>query len=116
MVFNLFRKSKNDDFLKPPIQVEPTPDTSGPGRMTIEDVFKITGRGTVVTGRVESGSFHVGQKVTITTTDSQISTTITGVETFRKRLDSVTAGDIAGLVLANVDHKSVQHGNIITSE
>ncbi len=120
MVFNLFRKSKTDDFIKPPITVKPSSEemvfeTSGPAKMTVEDVFLIKGRGTVITGQIESGTFHVGQKITIETENGPIETTITGVETFRNHVDFASAGTNAGLVLDNVDHKAIKHGNIVNA-
>ena len=116
-----FKKNKTDDFLKPPIRVEPSNETmtfdeGGSGKMTVEDVFKIIGRGTVVTGKVESGTFRVGQKITITTANGPINTTIAGVETFRAKVDFAAAGTNAGLVLDNVDREAVKHGDIVTAE
>ena len=76
-----------------------------------EDVFSITGRGTVITGRVSSGSIRVGDNVTIL--PSGVSTTITGIEQFRKMLDYAQAGDNVGLLLRGVSKEDVQRGNKI---
>ena len=116
-----FKKSKNDDFIKPPIRVEPSNETmtfdeGGEAKMTIEDVFFIKGRGTVITGHIDSGTFRVGQKITITTANGPIDTIITGVETFRAKVDFAAAGTNAGLVLDNVDREAVKHGDIVTAE
>ena len=112
-----FKKSKNDDFLKPPIHVEPAPDTGGPGRMTIEDVFHITGRGTVVTGRIESGSFRAGQNIIIHTANGDIHTHITGIETFKKAIDTAAAGDNVGIVIDKaIDRQQISRQNIVEAE
>lgn len=125
MGFSLFRKSKNDDFIKPPIRVEPTqntnesepaPETDGPGHMVVEDVFLIKGRGVVVTGRIDSGSFHVDQDAVIKTAHGDIQTTIVGLESFHKTHEFASAGENVGIVLAkNVTRDDVQRGNVITT-
>jgi elongation factor Tu len=79
---------------------EPVRDTEKPFLMPIEDVFTITGRGTVVTGKVERGSINVNATVEIVgIKPKSFQTTVTGIEMFRKLLDSATAGDNAGLLL-----------------
>jgi elongation factor Tu len=90
-------------------------DGDGKSRMVIEDVFLIKGRGTVVTGKVASGTFSVGQKVIIQVPSNPITTTITGIETFHKTENFVAAGTSAGLMLENVDRNAVKHGDIIES-
>lgn len=75
----------------------------------IEDVFTITGRGTVVTGTVTKGSFSVGDKVTV----NGIETTITGIEQFRKKLDTVNAGDNAGILLGDISRGQLAGGGLI---
>jgi elongation factor Tu len=83
-------------------QYIPTPEreTDKPFLMPIEDVFSITGRGTVVTGRIERGIVKVGETVEIIgIREEKITTTVTGVEMFRKLLDRVEAGDNVGLLL-----------------
>ena len=88
----------------------------GPFRMVIEDVFNIRGRGTVATGRIESGTVRVGQQARILRADTQIgSTTITGVEMFKKVLDSASAGDHVGLLLGEVSHENVMRDDVLQS-
>ncbi len=74
--------------------------------MPVEDVFSITGRGTVGTGRVERGRAKVGDEVEVIGLGAHMKTVITGAEMFRKELDEVQAGDNAGLLLRGVDKKS----------
>jgi elongation factor Tu len=81
--------------------------------MPVEDVFTIEGRGTVVTGRVETGKVAVNDKVQIIGLAPTIETTITGVEMFRKELDDAQAGDNVGLLLRGVDRTQVQRGQVI---
>ena len=82
--------------------------------MPIEDVFSITGRGTVVTGRVERGRIHTGDEVEIVGMREEIrKTTVTGVEMFRKILDEGRAGDNCGLLLRGVDKTEVERGMVI---
>lgn len=72
---------------------------TGPFRMVVEDVFTITGRGSVATGRVEAGSVKVGQSVRVSRAGTEIGTsTVTAVEMFRKKVDVATAGDNVGLL------------------
>jgi elongation factor Tu len=84
-------------------------------RMTVEDVFSIRGRGTVVTGRIESGVINVGDEVNIQHDTEVKKTTITGVEMFRKKLDQAKAGDNVGLLLKDVTRDDVQHGDVLTA-
>jgi elongation factor Tu len=96
----------------------PTPerDIDKPFLMPIEDVFSITGRGTVVTGRVERGVIHVGDKVEIVgIRDEVMNTTVTGVEMFRKELDEGQAGDNVGLLLRGVDKNEVERGQVVAA-
>lgn len=84
-----------DDYIPTPVR-----DTDKPFMMPIEDVFSITGRGTVTTGRVERGSVKVGDEIEIIgLSDTSIRTTVTGIEMFRKLLDSAEAGDTLGFYL-----------------
>lgn len=123
MGFSLFRKSNNDDLIKPPIKVDPNPQPSnetmnfdaGPGKLVVEDVFFIKGRGVVVTGQVESGSFSSEQQVIIKTALGEIRSTITSIEMFHKTADRAVAGDVCGLLLDNVNREDVSHGNIVTA-
>jgi elongation factor Tu len=92
---------------------DPARDTDKPFLMPVEDVFTITGRGTVATGRVERGVAHLGDKVEIIGLGEKKDTTITGMEMFRKLLDEVEAGDNVGLLLRGIDKKDVERGQVI---
>lgn len=92
---------------------EPERELDKPFLMLVEDVFTITGRGTVATGRIERGVVKVGEEVEIVgITDTQ-KTTCTGVEMFRKLLDRGQAGDNVGLLLRGVEKKDIQRGHVI---
>ena len=94
----------------------PTPkrDVDKPFLMPVEDVFSITGRGTVATGRIESGIIKVGEDIDIVGMGSDKKTTCTGVEMFRKLLDQGEAGDNAGLLLRGVDKEDIQRGMVLS--
>jgi len=81
--------------------------------MPIEDVFTITGRGTVVTGRAEQGVVHVGDKVELVGIRDTKDTVVTGVEMFRKTLDEGQAGDNIGLLLRGIDREDVERGMVV---
>ena len=92
----------------------PTRDTDKAFLMPVEDVFTITGRGTVATGRVERGEIKVGDVVEIVgMAEDSKQTTITGVEMFRKLLDSAVAGDNIGALLRGVDRKDIERGQVL---
>lgn len=94
----------------------PTPerDSDKPFMMPVEDVFSITGRGTVATGRVERGQVKVGEEVEIIgLTEEPAKTTVTGVEMFRKLLDYAEAGDNIGALLRGVSREDVQRGQVL---
>ena len=94
----------------------PTPDRKAdmPFLMPVEDVFTITGRGTVATGRVERGQVKMGDKVQIVgLQDEKKDTTITGIEMFRKLLDYAEAGDNIGALLRGIDKKEVERGQVL---
>ena len=94
----------------------PTPerDTDKPFMMPVEDVFSITGRGTVATGRVERGQVRVGDEVEIVgIADETAKTTVTGVEMFRKLLDYAEAGDNIGALLRGVAREDIQRGQVL---
>ena len=93
----------------------PTPqrDTDKPFLMPIEDVFTITGRGTVVTGRVERGTVKVGDEVEIVGIKETQKTVVTGVEMFRKLLDKAEAGDNIGALLRGITREAVQRGQVL---
>jgi elongation factor Tu len=84
-----------------------------PFLMPVEDVFSITGRGTVATGRIERGIIKVGETVQIVGMNSEKSTTVTGVEMFRKLLDEGQAGDNVGLLLRGVGKEEVERGMVL---
>jgi len=93
----------------------PTPerDTDKPFLMSIEDVFTITGRGTVVTGRVERGELKLNEEVEIVGIKDTRKTTVTGIEMFRKQLDSAQAGDNAGVLLRGITRDEVERGQVL---
>jgi len=94
----------------------PTPprDTEKPFMMPVEDVFSITGRGTVATGRVERGQVKIGDVVDIVgITEEAKSTTVTGVEMFRKLLDYAEAGDNIGALLRGVSRDDIERGQVL---
>jgi len=92
---------------------EPTRDIDKPFLMPIEDVFTITGRGTVVTGRVERGQIKVGEEVEIVGIKATTKTTCTGVEMFRKLLDEGRAGDNIGALLRGTKKEDVERGQVL---
>jgi len=97
-----------DDFI-------PTPkrDLDKPFLMAIEDVFTITGRGTVATGKIDTGIVHVGDKVQILGIKDTMDTTVTGVEMFRKLMDEGQAGDNVGLLLRGINRDDIERGQVI---
>ncbi len=95
----------------------PTPkrDTDKPFLMPVEDVFTISGRGTVGTGRVERGKITVGAEVEIVgLREKSVKTTVTGIEMFRKLLDDAQAGDNVGLLLRGIEKKDLERGMVIS--
>jgi len=92
---------------------EPVRETEKPFLMPVEDVFTISGRGTVATGRVERGIIKTGQEVEILGLTPTKKTVVTGVEMFRKTLDEGQAGDNVGLLLRGVNRDEVQRGQVI---
>ena len=98
-----------DEYIPVPLR-----EVEKPFLMPIEDVFSITGRGTVATGRIERGKIHVGDKVHIIGfMEKPLETTVTGVEMFRKLLDQGEAGDNAGLLLRGIDKNEIRRGMVI---
>ena len=92
----------------------PPRENEKPFLMPVEDVFSITGRGTVLTGRIETGIIHVGDPVEIVGLEEEIKTsTCTGVEMFRKLLDEGEAGDNVGLLMRGIDKKEVKRGMVV---
>ena len=93
----------------------PTPerDTDKPFLMPVEDVFSISGRGTVVTGRIELGTIKVGEEIEIVGFGDTRKTTVTGVEMFRKEMDQGQAGDNCGVLLRGVKKEEVERGQVL---
>jgi elongation factor Tu len=94
---------------------EPERALDKPFIMPIEDVFSITGRGTVVTGRIEGGKVHVGDTIEIVGLADTTSTTVTGVEMFRKLLDEGMAGDNVGVLLRGTKKEDVERGQVLAA-
>ena len=92
---------------------DPPRDLDKPFLMPVEDVFSITGRGTVATGRIETGKIHVGDEVEILGPGEDKKSVVTGVEMFRKILDEGQAGDNVGLLLRGVDKTEVKRGMVL---
>ena len=92
---------------------EPEREIDKPFLMAIEDVFSITGRGTVATGRIERGKVKVGETVEIVGIRETRSTTVTGVEMFRKQLEEGMAGDNAGLLLRGIQKEDIERGMVL---
>ena len=93
----------------------PVRETDKPFLMSVEDVFSITGRGTVATGRVERGKVKVGDKVQLVGIRETRDTVATGVEMFRKLLDEAQAGDNVGLLLRGIEKEDVERGMVIAA-
>ena len=91
----------------------PPRDIDKPFLMPVEDVFSITGRGTVATGRIETGIVKVGDEVQIMGLGASLKSTVTGVEMFRKLLDQGEAGDNVGLLLRGIDKNEIKRGMVI---
>jgi len=99
-----------DDYIPTPLR-----DVDKPFLMPIEDVFTITGRGTVVTGRVERGKLRLSSEIEIVGIKETRKTVVTGVEMFRKMMDECQAGDNVGLLLRGIDRKEVERGQVIAA-
>ena len=108
-------EEKIDELLDAVDEWIPTPerDTDKPFLMSIEDVFTITGRGTVVTGRVERGQLKLNDEVEIVGLHDTKKTVVTGIEMFRKQLDYAEAGDNAGVLLRGISREEVQRGQVL---
>ena len=108
--------AKIDELMEAVDSYIPTPvrDTDKPFLMPVEDVFTITGRGTVATGRVERGQVNVGDTVEVVgLKDKAEQYVVTGLEMFRKTLDSAVAGDNVGALLRGVDRKDIERGQVL---
>ena len=100
-----------DEYIELPVR-----DNDKPFLMSVEDVFTITGRGTVATGRIETGIINTGDEVDILGLNADgMKSTITGVEMFRKILDRGEAGDNVGLLLRGIDKKDIKRGMVIAA-
>ena len=91
----------------------PTRQVDRPFLMPVEDVFTITGRGTVVTGRIENGIVKVGDEIEIIGIKDTVKKIVTGIEMFRKSLDQGMAGDNAGILLRGIERKDVERGQVL---
>ena len=91
----------------------PTRDVDKPFLMSIEDVFTISGRGTVVTGRVERGHLNLNDEVEIVGLKDTKKTVVTGIEMFRKQLEYAEAGDNAGVLLRGITREEVERGQVL---
>ena len=92
---------------------EPAREIDKPFLMSVEDVFSITGRGTVATGRIERGVVKVGEEIEIVGLGETMKTTVTGVEMFRKQLEQGQAGDNVGILLRGIDKEAIQRGHVL---
>ena len=99
-----------DEYIPSPVR-----DKDKPFLMPIEDVFSISGRGTVVTGRIERGTVKVGGEVEIVGLKDTKKTVVTGIEMFKKELDQGEAGDNAGCLLRGIDKKDVERGQVVSA-
>ncbi len=118
-LFNFFKKEKTDveQYYEERAKREDVNGTAGPYsgfRITVEDVFTITGRGTVITGKVESGKIAVGDEVTLQRVDgSSRRVVIIGIEQFRKMMDTAVAGDNVGILLRGLSRSDIGKGDIL---
>ncbi|HIZ38074.1 MAG TPA: hypothetical protein H9815_20045 [Candidatus Ruania gallistercoris] len=122
-----WRRKKNSDPLDDPRfapagAATPTPNpvvpppAAGDSLLTVEDVFTITGRGTVVTGAVDRGTLRVGQQVAVYRGGQAVATSeIIGIEAFRKMLDEAPAGENVGVLLRDLTRKQIQQGDQIVA-
>ncbi len=123
-LFN-FLKNDNDGFVTPASNPDMSPnipdefsyEIDGESRMVVDDVFSIKGRGTVATGRIESGRFAVDMPVNIVKPDgSMVETMIIGIESFAKTKDEAVAGDNVGLLLANITRDDIERGFTVVAK
>lgn len=100
----------------PPVPMAAPVSAATGFRMTVEDVFAITGRGTVITGRVEAGTIKIGNSVRLTRVDGTArDVEVNGIETFRKKLDAASAGDNVGLLLRAITKADIARGDVLSS-
>ena len=84
-------------------------------RMTVEDVFSIKGRGTVVTGKIESGTIQVGDEISIQGKSGEKKTVVTGIEMFRKTMSQANVGDNVGILFKDINKQDVQRGDVLVA-
>jgi len=84
-------------------------------RMTVEDVFSIKGRGTVVTGKIETGTIKIGDEITIQGRNGEKRTIVSGIEMFRKTMNQAGTGDNVGLLLKDIARPDIQQGDVLLS-
>ena len=122
--FKALNESDNADNTKPIEELltamdswfdDPVRDEDKPFLMPIEDIFTISGRGTVVTGRIERGVIHMGDAVELVGIKPTQSSTVTGIEMFNKTLNEGMAGDNAGILLRGIEKKSVERGQVLAA-
>lgn len=108
------RKESDDKSVEVLLAEANAASPTGGFRLTVEDVFSITGRGTVVTGKVESGTLAAGQHVDVVRDGTVVETTeVTGVEKFRAVVDLAQPGDNVGLLLKGLAREQVQRGDLV---
>jgi len=95
---------------------QPVRELDKPFLMAVEDVFSISGRGTVATGRIERGKVKVGEEIEIVGIKDTVKTVVTGVEMFRKDLDEGQAGDNVGLLLRGIDKGGIERGQVLAAK
>ena len=88
-------------------------NSAGAFRMTVDDVFTISGRGTVVTGRIEAGAVRVGDKILVSRQSGRLPTRVDGLEQFQKIVETAQTGDYVGVRLRGVPHDQVEKGDIL---
>lgn len=110
------RESTSDKDVDVLLQEANLASPTGPFRLTVQDVFVIKGRGTVATGQVETGTVSVGQRVRVVRAEVELgATTVTGVEMFRKKVDTASAGDNVGLLVGGEIGEGVTSGDVLES-
>ncbi|NOQ32544.1 MAG: elongation factor Tu [Helicobacteraceae bacterium] len=92
---------------------DPERDTDQDFLMPVEDVFSISGRGTVVTGKIDRGTINMGEEIEIVGIKDTVKTTVTGIEMFRKEMDQAVAGDNCGILVRGIDKDDVQRGQVL---
>src|SRR5215211_5197354 len=94
---------------------EPVREMDKPFLMSVEDVFSITGRGTVATGRIERGMVKINDTIEIVGLRDTVTSVVTGIEMFRKLLDSGQAGDNVGILLRGIEKEGIERGQVLAA-